>query len=72
MKIIIRSNQESIIMDLPYEEILKLLEILKQDKSNYSKTISLNSYKATKEDCEFIRHVINYYDVHIECQIHTP
>ena len=71
MKIIIRSNQESIIMDLPYEEILKLLEILKQDKSNYSKTISLNSYKATKEDLEFIKYVINY-DCHIECQIHTP
>lgn len=70
MKVILVSNSDSIIMDLPYEEILKFLEILKQDTSKYSKTVSIISDRGTKEDCEFIRHVTSYYNTRIECQIY--
>ena len=72
MKIIIRSNSDTIIMELAYEEILKLLEVLKQDKSNYCKTVSVFSDKITTEDCEFIKHLKNYYDARVQCDIHTP
>ena len=72
MKIIIRQSENNIILDLPYGEILKLLEIFKQDKSNHCKTISVISYKVNKEDVEFIRELQCHYNTHMECQIYTP
>lgn len=72
MKIIITSGQDNIILNLPYDEILKFLEVLKEDKPNYSKTVTIISDKVSEEDCGFIRHLKDLYDTQVKAKIYLP
>ncbi len=72
MKIIIRSNQENIIMDLPYDQILDLLNILRLDTSKYCKNVTMICDKLDEENLKFITRLKNIHNVHVECQINIP